>query len=168
MTFEQWRSWGDHDAFAATGATGVRHDALPCFGTGCHDATRLASGSMGWKWLLNCRNSLPMIPMPFLFFASFIWKQCNSERTRIPSQGCPSLGGDPSGSTIVTTIYCFFPKPPWCSFATKPEIRQRTPPHPAWCPALQEACGAMEALSSPQIGMGEKLSWQLEWTGNTK
>lgn len=47
MTFEQWRSWGDHDAFAATGATGVRHDALPCFGTGCHDATRLASGSMG-------------------------------------------------------------------------------------------------------------------------
>jgi hypothetical protein len=26
----------------------------------------------------------------------------------------------------------------------------------------------MEALSSPQIGMGEKLSWQLEWTGNTK
>ena len=47
MTFEQWRSWGHHDAFAATGATGVRHDALPCFGTGCHDATRLASGSMG-------------------------------------------------------------------------------------------------------------------------
>ena len=109
-----------------------------------------------------------MIPMPFLFFASFIWKQCNSERTHIPSQGCPSLGGDPSGSTIVTTIYCFFPKPPWCSFATKPEIRQRTPPHPAWCPALQEACGAMESLPSPQIGMGEKLSWQLEWTGNTK